>query len=164
MFKSSEAEVLRIPRFDMAGIQTHDLLIIRYHFMPWRLLRAHNYHWVLLFLLIYSFCILVFFMNSWQILLLGRLEELNYCTIIAHVQSNLWKETTQETEQLWSLKTRVLFKQVDYSKKYTFGSLQGWSLNTGGLKNRLGCNSMFQFCSRPVKITMSLFPGELRKK
>ena len=45
---------------------------------------------------------------------------------------------------MWSLKTGGLLPQVIYCAKYTFGSLKGWSFNTGGLKNRFDCMSRIQ--------------------
>ena len=38
-----------------------------------------------------------------------------------------------------SHKTGGLLTQVHYSEKCAFGGLKGWSLNTGGLKDRLDC-------------------------
>ena len=42
-------------------------------------------------------------------------------------------------KKMWSLKTDGLLTQVNYSEKWTFGGLKGWSLNTGGLKDRFDC-------------------------
>ena len=42
-------------------------------------------------------------------------------------------------QNMWFLKAGDLLTKVDYREKCTFGDLKGRSLNTGGLKDRLGC-------------------------
>ena len=41
--------------------------------------------------------------------------------------------------QLWSFNTGGLLRQVNYSENCTLGTLKGWSLNTGGLRDKFDC-------------------------
>ena len=52
---------------------------------------------------------------------------------VIYLHFNLSYETTEGTENMWSLKTGGLLTQVNYSDKYAFGGLKGNSLNTVGV-------------------------------
>ena len=58
---------------------------------------------------------------------------------ITTTRSNLPQGTAQGTEQLGCFKTGGLLTKVDYYEKCTFEGLQGWSLNTGCLKDMFNC-------------------------
>ena len=47
---------------------------------------------------------------------------------------------------MWSLKTGGRSAKVNYNRTCILGGLQGWSLNTGDLKDRLRCSSEKRYC------------------
>ena len=59
--------------------------------------------------------------------------------LLVLIISKRYSQTCLKGQKKWFCKTSDLLTQVNYSEKYTFRGLKGWSLNTGGFKDRFEC-------------------------